>query len=67
MSLGVTDQEVRVVDDPTVIKVAEKLGKNPSTNTNCGAGNLPPNPHHYGVGAGLVLVDGVGLPSLLIY
>ena len=40
MSLGVTDQEVRVVDDPTVIKVAEKLGKNPSTNTNCGAGNL---------------------------
>ena len=42
MSLGVTDQEVRVVDDPTVIKVAEKLGKNPSTNTNCGAGNLPP-------------------------
>ena len=53
MSLGVTDQEVRVVDDPTVIKVAEKLGKNPSTNTNCGAGNLPPNPYYYGISIGL--------------
>ena len=38
-----------------------------STNTNYGAGNLPLNPHYYGVGVGLVLVDGVGLPSLLIY